>query len=137
MDVCSFYTPDTQLKAVVFSQRSLGWAVHAQMRKTSRYHASSETNSQIVGRTQWFALMLKTLHGRGEGVFNLSKTNLLARVSSSGSFFSQMSVIYFCLGFSCCPYYWGDRKARDDCIKQYSAAQLAKRVCLFNKFRKR
>ena len=57
--------------------------------------------------------------GGGGGVFNLSKTNLLARVRSSGSFFSQMSVIYFCLGFSCCPYYWGDRKERDDCIKQY------------------
>ena len=55
----------------------------------------------------------------GAGVFNLSKTNLLARVSSSGSFVSQMSVIYFCLGFSGCPYHWGDRKARDDCIKQY------------------
>ena len=73
MDVCSFYTPDIQLKSVVFSQRLLGSAVHAQMRKTSRYHASSETNSQIVGRTQWFALMLKTLHGEGGGGIQLAK----------------------------------------------------------------
>ena len=68
----AFNTPDTQLKSVVFSQRSLGWAVHAQMRKTSRYHASSETNSQIVGRTQWFALLLKTLHG-GRGYSTCQK----------------------------------------------------------------
>ena len=64
---------------MVFSQRLLGSAVHAQMRETSRYRAFSETNSQIVGPTQWFALMLKTLYGRGGGggeVFNLLKPNL-------------------------------------------------------------
>ena len=84
MDVCSFYTPDTQLESVVFSQRLLGSALHAQMRETSRDDASSETNSQTVEQTQWFALMLKILYGRcvcvcvrGEGWgFNLSKTNL-------------------------------------------------------------
>ena len=65
MDGCSFYTPDTRLKSVVFSQRLLGSAVHPQ--ETSRYHASSETNFQIVGPTQWFALMLKTMYGRGGG----------------------------------------------------------------------
>ena len=28
-----------------------------------------------------------------------------------GSYFSQMSVIYFCRGFSCCPYYRGVRNS--------------------------
>ena len=39
----------------------------------------------------------------------------LARVRDSKSF-SRTSVICSCRGFSCCPYYWGVRKARVDCI---------------------
>ena len=27
----------------------------------------------------------------------------------AGVYFNQMSTIYFCLRFSCCPYYWGVR----------------------------
>ena len=34
----------------------------------------------------------------------------------AGVYFSQTSVIYFCHGFGCCPYYRGVRKARVDFI---------------------
>ena len=39
----------------------------------------------------------------------------LARVRDSKSF-SRTFVICSCRGFRCCPYYWGVRKARVDCI---------------------
>ena len=32
-----------------------------------------------------------------------------------GDYFSQTSIIYFCLEFGCCPYYRGILKARADC----------------------
>ena len=38
-----------------------------------------------------------------------------------GVYFSQMSVIYFCPEFICCPYYRGVRKARVDCTWVYFA----------------
>ena len=37
---------------------------------------------------------------------DLELVSSLARVRNSRNFFCQRSVIYFCLGFSCCPYYW-------------------------------
>ena len=37
---------------------------------------------------------------------DLELVSLLARVRNSGSLCQS---IYFCLGFSCCPYYWGVR----------------------------
>ena len=36
-------------------------------------------------------------------------------VTLAGVYFSQTSVTYFCLGFSCCPYCRSVRKARVDC----------------------
>ena len=36
---------------------------------------------------------------------------LIARVVIAGIYFSQTSVIYFCRGFSCCPYYRGVRNS--------------------------
>ena len=39
---------------------------------------------------------------------DLELVSLLVRVRNSGVYFSQMSIIiYFCLGFRCCPFYWG------------------------------
>ena len=39
---------------------------------------------------------------------DLESVSLLVRVRNSGVYFSQMSIIiYFCLGFRCCPFYWG------------------------------
>ena len=34
----------------------------------------------------------------------------------AGDYFSPTSVIYFCQGFGCCPYYRAVRKAEVDCI---------------------
>ena len=39
---------------------------------------------------------------------------LMARVRNSGIYFSQTSAIFLCR--CCCPFYWGVRKARVDCI---------------------
>ena len=37
--------------------------------------------------------------------------SLIARVCNSGNLFQSKSVIYFCRGFSCCPYYRGVRRS--------------------------
>ena len=38
---------------------------------------------------------------------DLESVSLLVRVRNTGVYFSQMSIIiYFCLGFRCCPFYW-------------------------------
>ena len=39
---------------------------------------------------------------------DLESVSLLVRIRNSGVYFSQMSIIiYFYLGFRCCPFYWG------------------------------
>ena len=63
------------------------------------------------------SFLLKTLTGPVQCTVNsrysrhcrdLESVSLLVRVRNSGVYFSQMSIIiYFCLGFRCCPFYWG------------------------------